>query len=103
MPVKRPSRIYRCDDCGEIYKSQGIGPHQRSKGHSGKTEIIPPGLNRLPAVPATTVPATSPVIAPPSMAAPDLALRLLPFSLYEDEHGNRYIVLEMDKEFEVPK
>lgn len=89
-------RSYRCNECGQIFKSQGIGPHQRSRGHVGKTAIMPPA-----AVPATV--AVAKVQVPPEMAAPDLALRLLPFSLYEDKHGNRYIVLEMEKGFEVPK
>lgn len=86
----RQSRQYRCEGCGRIFKAQGIGPHQRSRNHSGKTPVG----ETLPAV-RPLAPAVQNNVLPPQMAAPDLALRQLPFTLYEDEKGKRYIVLEV--------
>ena len=86
---------YLCNTCAHEFKAQGIGPHQRGTGHKGRT-LIPDEEVRV-----TPKPLVGPalrdlaeVVLPSSMAAPDLALRLLPYRVYEDEHGKRYLVLD---------
>lgn len=94
MAEKRRQKLYRCGTCGRIFKSQGIGPHQHGMGHQGKTEVGGPLAIPNPLQPSTVAEIVPEL--PSSMAAPDLALRLLPFSLYEDDRGNRFIVLRME-------
>lgn len=35
-------KAYKCLSCGETFKSQGIGPHQRVKQHEGREEVKVP-------------------------------------------------------------
>lgn len=84
MPMQRQ---YICEGCGRTFKSQGIGPHQRSTGHEGRRLVRSDARPLTNVIEAEAKPVRQPPVKPRSTPAAVLRLTVMPYIVVQDENG----------------